>query len=161
VTRNPYADDLGSLLPRAALAETPIAVGEIVRRLGPEGLTRSYAPGKWTAGQILAHLAQVELMFQSRLRLALTATDYVAQPFDQDAFMRSDPETDGEAAFRAYVALRRFARPLIEGLTPEDLAMTFRHPDFGELTVEWLLEWAAGHERHHLSQLQQVVAAHY
>jgi uncharacterized damage-inducible protein DinB len=160
VTRNPYADDLGSLGPRAALAETPIAVGEIVRRLGPDGLAKTYATGKWTAGQILAHLAQVELMFQSRLRLALTVTDYVVQPFDQDAFMRSDQDADGEAAFRAYVALRRFARPLIEGLTPQDLATRFRHPDFGELSVEWLLEWAAGHERRHLGQLQQIVATH-
>ena len=36
---------------------------------------RSYAPGKWSARQLLVHLAQSEIVFATRLRFALAARD--------------------------------------------------------------------------------------
>jgi uncharacterized damage-inducible protein DinB len=155
---NPYGDDLGDRDPRKALRETPVAVRRAVERLGREGLDRSLAPGKWTAAEILVHLAQVETIFQARLRLALATPGVEVQSFDQDVFMRTGGTSDGRAALEAYVALRGFTLPLIERLDEHSLAQRMRHPEYGELSVAWLLSWCAGHERRHLAQLEQLAS---
>jgi len=151
---NPYGGDLGGIDPRTALRETPTAIVRVVAGLGGDGLERSLGPGKWTAAQILVHLAQVETMFQARLRLGLATPGIALQPFDQDDFMRTGGTDDGRAALEAYVGLRRFALPLIERLTAAELATPMRHADFGDISVGWLLAWCAGHERRHLKQLE-------
>jgi hypothetical protein len=156
--RNPYGDDLGSLDARQSLRTTPAAVAAIVAALGRDGFGRQTAPGKWTVAQILVHLAQTEIIAQSRLRLALATDNYVVQSFDQDRFIAIEPAATGAAALAAYVNLRDFALPLIDGLTAADTARRFRHPDHGEISVAWLLNWWAGHERRHLGQLAQIAA---
>ena len=50
----------------------------------PSDFERSYAPGKWSARQILTHLAQSEIALSYRVRMALTTPGYAAQAFDQD-----------------------------------------------------------------------------
>jgi uncharacterized damage-inducible protein DinB len=155
-TQNPYGEDLGALDARKALRQTPTTIIHVVDGLGRPGLQRSLAPGKWTAAQILVHLAQVETMFQSRLRLGLASPGIALQRFDQEDFMRTGATDDGRAALDAYVALRRFALPLIDKLTAAELATPMRHPDFGEISVGWTLAWCAGHERRHLGQLEAI-----
>jgi hypothetical protein len=150
---NPYGEDLGGIDVFQALRDTPVTIVRIVDGLGSAGLQRSLAPGKWTAAEILVHLAQVETMFQARLRLGLATPGVALQPFDQDDFMRTGGTDDGRAALEAYVGLRRFALPLIERLTPAELATPMRHADYGDISVGWLLAWCAGHERRHLKQL--------
>jgi uncharacterized damage-inducible protein DinB len=151
---NPYGVDLGGIDAREALRQTPVAIERAVERLGAAGLQRSLAPGKWTAAQILVHLAQVETMFQARLRLGLATAGIALQPFDQDDFMRTGGTDDGNAALAAYLGLRRFALPLIDRLTEAELATPMRHADYGDISVGWLLAWCAGHERRHLGQLE-------
>src|SRR5215470_6503128 len=97
-TRNPYGEDLGALDAREALRQTPTTIVRVVDSLGSGGLQRSLAPGKWTAAQILVHLAQVETMFQSRLRLGLASPGIALQRFDQEDFMRTGATDDGRAA---------------------------------------------------------------
>lgn len=156
---NPYGADLGDKDARRALRETPEAIRSLCAPLGATDYARQTGPGKWNLSQILLHLAQVEMMFQSRLYLALSTDDYVAQPFDQDQFMAVAPSPDGPDALAAYLSLRHLALPLIEGLTPDQMSRRFRHPDYGDLSVAWLLVWCAGHERRHLGQVQQIAAA--
>jgi len=151
---NPYSEDLGVVDARASLRSTPNAIVRIVDGLGSAGLQRSLAHGKWTAAQILVHLAQVETMFQARLRLGLATPGIALQPFDQDDFMRTGGTDDGRAALEAYIGLRRFALPLIERLSAAELATPMRHADYGDISVGWLLAWCAGHERRHLKQLE-------
>ena len=155
---NPYGEDLGALEARVSLRSTPTAIVRIVDGLGSKGLERSLAPGKWTAAEILVHLAQVETMFQARLRLGLATPGIALQPFDQDDFMRTGGTHDGRAALEAYVGLRRFALPLIDRLTAAELATPMRHADYGDVSVGWLLAWCAGHERRHLKQLEALAA---
>ena len=143
--------DLGGTT-REALRQRPSRLARR-RTLGAAGLQRSLAPGKWTAAEILVHLAQVETMFQARLRLGLATPGIALQPFDQDDFMRTGGTDDGSAALEAYLGLRRFALPLIERLTAAELATPMRHADYGDISVAWLLAWCAGHERRHLGQL--------
>ena len=50
---HPYAQFLGERNPLEVLAETQVRIPAIARALGTEGLKRTYAPGKWTAAQVL------------------------------------------------------------------------------------------------------------
>jgi DinB superfamily len=148
IAANPYAPDLGGRDPVAALRETPDRYAAL--------LERTYAPGKWTARQVLIHLAQAELMIQPRVRLALTAADYVVQPFEQDDLVTLEPSVDAHTALATYTTLRRFGLPLFESLTPSQLATTCRHPQMGTLDVRWFLVMLAGHELRHLGQLHRI-----
>lgn len=159
VADNPYAGDLGARDPIESLAETPGRYVELLRGWTPADFERSYAPGKWTARQILIHVAQAELMVQPRVRLALTSSNYVVQPFEQDEVLALEGAVDAETALEMYLGLRRFALPLFSSLTAEQLAVTCTHPQMGTLNVRWFLVMLAGHELRHLRQLASIRGA--
>ena len=153
---NPYASSLGDRDPIVSLAETPERLRAAVERLRQSDFDRNLAPGKWTVSQILVHLAQTELAFALRVRMALTTPRYVVQPLDQDDWMAREAHSDGRAAFQAYYALRLWSLDLYRGLSAADRATPSFHPEHGERTVEWLLALLAGHERHHTAQIEQI-----
>jgi hypothetical protein len=155
-TPNPYAADLGGREPLAALADTPARIRALVERWGDDRFERSYAPGKWSARQILVHLAQTELALTARARYAATQADYTAQPFSQDDWVPLDAGTSARVALDAFLALRQMNLGMWRGLTPEQRARTFRHPEYGTLTVWWIAAQLAGHDLHHLSQLERI-----
>lgn len=156
---NPYQSSLGGRDPIAALGETPDRIREIIGRMGTADFTRPYAAGKWNARQILIHLAHCEMAYGMRVRLALTMAPYVVQPFDQDAFLVREPLLDAPAALAAYYAMRRWNLPLFRSLDAEERARTFTHPERGPMTIDLILATVAGHELHHLAQLEQIASA--
>ncbi len=158
MARNPYAADLGTRDPIAALAETPERIRALVGRMSDEQFARSYASGKWTTAQLLDHLAEAEMIFGVRVRMALTIPNYVVQPFDQDKMMAREPRHGGRDGFDAYYTLRRWNLPLFRGMTPADREIRFTHPEWGEMKVGELLALLAGHELHHLPHFEKVVA---
>jgi hypothetical protein len=153
---NPYGKALGDRDTMRALADTPERLRALAERMTPAQFAGSYAPGKWTAQQLFLHLAQTELAFSMRVRMALTTDSYVVQPFDQDLWLRREPESGGLEAARAYYAMRRFNLPLYRSLTPADRATRLLHPERGDMYVEWILESLAGHELHHLAHVEIV-----
>jgi hypothetical protein len=153
---NPYAEDLGSRNPLEALAETPATIEMLVREWPASRWERSYAPGKWSARRLLIHLAQTELALTTRVRFAASQDEYVAQPFDQDAWVAIDDHADGPTALDAYTALRRLNVAMFRGMAPADRQRSFTHPEYGQLTPDWVAAQLAGHDIHHLKQLQQI-----
>ena len=154
--KNPYADALGSRNPLEALADTPLRIEALVLGWPADRWERSYAPGKWSARQVIVHLAQIELALTTRVRFAASQDGYVAQPLDQDAWMPLDDHADGPTALAAYLALRRLNVAMFKGMTPEQRQRTFTHPEYGQLTPEWVAAQLAGHDIHHLKQLEMV-----
>ena len=153
---NPYGQDLGSREPLAALAETPDRIRQAVSAWSAEQFERTYAPGKWSARKILIHLAQTELALTARARLALTQSPYTAQPFSQDDWMPLDEGADAKTALDAYLTLRRMNLAMWRKLTPDQIARRFNHPEYGELSVGWIMAQMAGHDIHHLKQIEQI-----
>lgn len=153
--KNPYAEALGSLDPMKALGDTPRKIKAVASRWTARQWQRSFAPGKWTARQIVVHLAQTELALTTRVRYGASQPGYVAQSFDQDAWLSLD-HADGPTALDTYLALRRFNLAMFKGLTPGLRTQSFTHPEYGALTPEWVMAQLAGHELHHLQQLKQI-----
>ena len=136
------------------------AVGKRLHELldgwSPADFERTYAPGKWTARQILMHLAQTEVALGYRARMALTTPGYAAQSFDQDAWMAKESALGGEEALDALLAIMAMNRALFASLSADDRAMTLTHPEYGSLTVDWIVHQMAGHQIHHLKQLEVI-----
>jgi hypothetical protein len=156
VSMNPYAASLGNRDPLLVLADTPARIRALVSKMGPDDLARSYAPGKWNAVQLLVHLAQTELAFGTRARMALTTAQYVVQPFDQDVWMACEPSGDLHVALAAYEGLRGLNLALFRSFTPEERTRTFMHPERGLLEIQEIPALLAGHELHHLSHLETI-----
>jgi hypothetical protein len=154
--KNPYADDLGSRPPLEALAETPQQIRSLVEKWPADRWEKSYAPGKWSARRVLVHLAQTELALTTRARFAASQDAYVAQAFNQDEWLPLDDHADGPTALDAYTALRRFNLAMFKGMTPAQRNRRFTHPEYGDLSPQWIAEQLAGHDIHHLKQLQQI-----
>lgn len=153
---NPYGADLGDRDPLTALAETPWQIEAIVRDWTDAQFERTYAPGKWSARKILVHLAQTELALPTRARFALTQDGYVAQSFDQDAWMPLDDGSDARTALGAYLALRKMNLQMWRRLADAQRQRPFTHPEYGELSVHWITTQMAGHDIHHLKQFQAI-----
>src|SRR5262245_59293915 len=153
---NPYSSQLEGRDPLVALRETPERIRAATGSWSSADFERSYAPGKWSARQILIHLAQSELALGARARMALSTPNYVAQPFDQDQWIARDAALSGTEALDAFLAIATMNRSMFERLSAADRAVPLEHPEYGALTVGWILEQLAGHQIHHLKQLQQI-----
>jgi len=154
--QTPYTQALAGREPIAALRDTSSRIGEIARRWSPADFERSYAPGKWSARQILVHLAQTELALGTRARHALTTPNYAAQSFDQDKWMARESGLDGPTALNAFLALAAMNQALFASLSPADRETALTHPEYGALSVDWIVHQMAGHQIHHLGQLEQI-----
>lgn len=153
---NPYGSDLGDRDPLKALEETPQHIRRVVEAWSADRLEKSYAPGKWSARRLLVHLAQTELALGTRVRFALSQEGYAAQSFSQDDWISIDDWTDAGTALETYLALRRMNIAMFRRLTPAQRERGFTHPEYGSLTVWWVANQMAGHDIHHLKQLEQV-----
>jgi hypothetical protein len=153
---NPYGADLGTRDAREAMGETPQKIRAAVEGWTEADFERTYAPGKWSIRMVLIHLAQTELALTTRVRFALSQPTYAAQSFSQDDWIGIDANSDARTALDAYTALRRFNLAMFRSLTSEQRNRTFSHPEYGSLTVEWVANQIAGHDIHHLRQLEMI-----
>jgi hypothetical protein len=156
--KTPYADDLGDREPIGSIRNSLARIQALAGAWSPQQFERSYAPGKWSARNILTHLAQSELALGNRARMALAAPqhDYVAQPFNQDVWMARESALGGREALDALLALSAMNAAMYSSLSPADRTVAFTHPEYGALTIDWLIHQTAGHLLHHLTQLETI-----
>jgi hypothetical protein len=149
---NPYASHLGNRDPRTVIAATPAKPSNFVDTPG------SLAPGKWSAREILCHLADCELVFAFRLRQALAEPHHVIQPFDQDNWAKVYSAFDARAALEVFTAVRKWNITLIDAVPPSALSKMLEHPERGKMTFQVLIETMAGHDLNHLQQLEGIAS---
>jgi hypothetical protein len=152
----PYTSDLESREPIDAMRNTTARIRAIAGEWRPDQFDRSYAPGKWHARQILIHLAQSEIAFGYRIRMTLAAPGYTAQSFDQDRWMVRESKTSGHDALDAFLGMAALNVALFAALSDTDRNTTLSHPEYGTLTVDWIIHQTAGHQIHHLKQLETI-----
>lgn len=152
----PYTVDLDGRDPLAAIRDTSARIRALAGEWSIADFERSYAPGKWSARQILTHLAQSELALGYRARMAITSPGYAAQSFDQDQWLAHESTTSGHDALDAFLGLAAMNASFFEALSPASRATTLSHPEYGSLTVDWIIHQMAGHQIHHLKQLDVI-----
>lgn len=156
---NPYAGELGGRNAVDVIAGTPVELQRIAGALGPAGARQSAAAGKWTAREILCHLADAEIAFGFRLRQALAESHHVIQPYDQSSWAgQYAAYPDLDEALRAFASVRRWNVLLIRHALPAAAGRPVTHPERGEMTFGTIIETMAGHDLHHLAQLEAIAA---
>ena len=153
-----YSKYLGDLEPLATMRGNVDRIRALVGNWTSAEFDRTYAPGKWNARQILTHLAQTEMALGTRARMALSTPNYAAQAFDQDVWMSRENRLSGRDALEAFGALSRLNVALFEALSPADRAVAMSHPEYGTITVDWIIHLLPGHQLHHLTQLERIAA---
>jgi len=148
-----YSKDLGNREPLAAMRDSIARVAALTRGWTAADFERPYAPGKWTARQVVIHLAQTELALGVRARMALATPNYTAQNFDQDTWLGRETRVSGVDAVAALAGVSRMNVALFEALSPADRATAMAHPEYVSITVDWIIYTIAGHQIHHLDQL--------
>ncbi len=153
---NPYASHIGDRAPLDVIAETPRRLEQLVDAIGRERVETPPAPGKWSARDIVSHLADAEVVFAFRLKQTLAQDHHVIQPFDQDLWAKSYPACDVRLALAALSAVRAWNLALIESVNPADLSKPVTHPERGTMTFQTIVETMAGHDRNHIQQLEAI-----
>ena len=137
---------------------TPGRIHKLVRRLPASRLKRRPAPGKWSIAEILAHLAEVELVIGYRIRMILSAPGTKIQSFDQDVWAKVGRYRDLNAhkSLEMHRALRESNLALLRSLKPRQWKQYGMHEERGKETVARIAEMVAGHDLNHLKQIEKL-----
>lgn len=156
MTLNPYAKFLGSEDPIPVLTTTVENLRKLTTPLSGAQLNQPPAPGKWCIREILAHLADCELVFSFRLRQALAEDHPVIQPFDQDRWAQRYAACDATSALALFEAARNWNLRLLTTVTEADRHRPTTHPERGTMTFWTIVETMAGHDINHLQQVERL-----
>jgi hypothetical protein len=159
--QNPYDKFLDGRPLEAILGDSPGSVASLLEAIGSANASKGPAPGKWSAAEIVSHLADCELAFGFRLRQTLAEDNHTIQPFDQDKWATgSNYSAIGAGqALAAFTALRNWNLQLIERSLPGAANRRATHPERGAMTFQTIVETMAGHDLNHLAQLARIAAA--
>lgn len=144
---------------RAVLEATPGRLRAIVQETPRDVLRRRPAPGKWSPSEVIAHLADAEVVFSWRFRAILGHNGAPLQAFDQDewaanlAYEKADP-AESVALFEA---MRIANLRLLDRVDPRLHENYGMHSERGKETVTHLIRLYAGHDLNHLSQIEKSV----
>ena len=137
---------------------TPRKLTALTKGLGRKQLTRRPAPGKWSIAEILAHLADAELVVGFRLRLMLASNGSPIQAFDQDAWAETFNygRRDPKISLETFSMLRKNNLRLLSSV-PRRLWENYgQHSERGKETVEHVMRMMAGHDLNHLQQIERI-----
>ena len=155
---NPYERFLDGRPLKAILGATAAQIELLLEAIGEQKLPVPIAPGKWSAAEIVCHLADCELVFAFRLRQTLAEDGPTIQPFDQEKWAEAYPGVTASKALEVFTALREWNMLLIAAALPGSADRPVTHPERGTKTFRNLVETMAGHDLNHLGQLHKIVA---
>jgi hypothetical protein len=123
-----------------------------------ESLTAHPLPGKWSACEIVQHLADSEMTSAIRLRRLLVEDNPVIYGYDQDLFARRLSYNNREIApaLEAFRSARTTTLQLLELLTEDDWRREGTHTESGRYSVDDWLRIYAAHAHGHANQIQRL-----
>ena len=117
-------------------------------------------PGKWSAREIVHHLADSEMTSAVRLRLLVAEENAAIRPYDEKQFAaRLHYGRPIEHSLLAFRAARLSTGELLDAMTDADFAKKGTHPEHGSYGVERWLEIYAEHAHKHADQIRRARAS--
>jgi hypothetical protein len=124
-------------------------------------LTAHPLAGKWSAAEIVQHVADSEMNSAIRLRKLLTEDNAQVQGYDQDFYatrLRYN-ERDLAPALQSIQASRATTMQIIQFMTEEDWQRAGTHSQSGAYSAEHWLRIYAAHAHDHADQIRRLRAA--
>jgi DinB superfamily len=146
--------------PLKVQVSTAKKLARLIKSATPAKLRKRPDPEKWSPAEILAHLADAEIVVSWRIRSILGAPGTPIQAFDQDAWVASGhyAKRDARKSLEQFRVLREANMALYKALTPEQWKHYGMHAERGEESIERIVRMMAGHDINHLEQIEKILA---
>ena len=145
--------------PLKVQAAAPFRLAKLLKGVSPAKARKRPALGKWSIAEIVAHLADGELVGGYRIRAILGAPGSPVIGFDQDVWVTAlhyDKRPLGKS-FEQYRAFREANLALLKTLSPEQWKHTGIHNERGSESIETIVRMFAGHDINHFQQIERIV----
>jgi DinB family protein len=145
--------------PLAVQTATSKKLERLIQGVPTAKLRKRPAPDKWSVSEILAHLADAEMVGGFRMRLILGAPGTPIAAFDQDSWVTSGhyEKRDPRKSLELFRTLRAANLALLKSLTPEQWKHYGMHAERGQETIERIVRMFAGHDINHLQQIRHIL----
>lgn len=153
--------NVGSENPLRVQASTAKKLARLTKGHAPSQLRKRPAPGKWSVAEILAHLADTEVVTSWRMRQILGAPGTPIQAFDQDAWAAACHylDCDPRKSIEQFRVMREANLALLKTLTPEQWKHYGVHAERGKESIEHIERMKAGHDLNHIRQIERILTA--
>ena len=139
------------------LKSTPRELVALVGTAKPEVMHRSSGDDDWSPATVLSHLADAELVYSVRIRMALTADRPYLAAYDEQAWVRrfAELEADPKETLVRWRALRDANVRVLDSLEPGEWKLSGLHAERGEVSVAHIADLMVAHDRDHLNQIRE------
>jgi uncharacterized damage-inducible protein DinB len=140
-----------------AIESLPGNMKDAVAGLSDAQLDTPYRDGGWTLRQVVHHVADSHMNAYVRLKLALTEESPAIKPYDEKLWAElPDSRLSVEVSIALLEMLHARWSVLLRSLKNDTWARTWRHPEHGERTLDYLLQLYAWHSRHHVGHVRSL-----
>src|ERR1700752_2992958 len=131
---------------------------KLIHGLTPKQLKWRPEPGKWSMTEILAPLADVEIVASWGMRSVIGENGITIQPFDQDAWASAFQysKRDAKRSLEIFRLLRENNLAMLKEITPETWDNYGMHLERGKETIAHLVRMFAGHDTNHVLQVERI-----
>jgi hypothetical protein len=159
--RNRMLGHLHGRHPLKLQAAAPQRLERLLKGVPAPRASKHPAPGKWSIAEIVAHIADTELVIGYRIRTILGAPGAPIQAFDQDDWAAALQYAKREVrkSFAQYRALREANLALLGSITPAQWKQHGLHAERGEESIERIAGLTAGHDINHILQIERILAS--
>ena len=139
---------------------TAAKLKKLIQGFAPKELMWKPEPGKWSIAEIVAHLADVEIVASWRMRSVLGANGTTIQPFDQDAWASvfQYGKRDANHSLEVFRVLRENNLAMLKALPRASWDNYGMHTERGKETIAHLARMFAGHDTNHILQVERIAA---
>jgi hypothetical protein len=139
---------------------TAAKLKKLIHGLTPKELKWKAEAGKWSIAEIVAHLADAEIVASWRMRSVLGANGTAIQPFDQDAWASvfQYGKRDAKQSLEVFRVLRENNIAMLKALPRESWDNYGMHAERGKETIAHLARMFAGHDTNHVLQVEGIAA---
>src|SRR5271167_201595 len=140
------------------IERAPAALRAAVQGLSPQQLDTPYRDGGWTVRQVVHHVADSHMNAYIRWRLALTETEPTIKPYEEGAWAKLEDAAHApvEVSLKLLEPLHQRWVTLLHSVKDHEYARTFRHPEHGVRTLDWMLFLYAWHGKHHIAHITEL-----
>ena len=150
--------NLGKDDPMKVLAATPRKLERLLDGLSRAKAKKRPGKGKWSIAEIVAHLAEAELVIGYRMRLMAGSNGTRIQVMDQDAWVKGGNYNDRPAqmSLEHFRSLRKANLDFLRVIPRSRWNNFGRHPERGRETIRRTTQLYAGHDLNHLKQIEAI-----
>jgi len=150
---------LGESDPVKLLATAPAKLAKLLKGVTPAKARKRPEPGKWSIAEIVAHVADTEIVGGYRMRAVLGAPGSQIIGFDQDVWVTAlhYEKRNLQKTLAQYRAVREANVALLKTLAPEQWKQCGVHNERGPETIETIARLFAGHDLNHFEQIKRIL----